>query len=173
MKKNLIYIVVLLLALGIISGELVLRAHAPVSKPTSEVAQNEAISADTVAPQTPVTQQPVQLHSTTSTRVAPTTQSTSAVPHAQATLIAGITPISLPFTPGETLIQALTDARTGGTLQFTGKEYPDLGFFVTSIGSLKAGDGKNLLYYINGKEATVGVSTYVLASGDVIEWKLK
>jgi len=30
-----------------------------------------------------------------------------------------------------------------------------------------------LLYYINGKEASVGVSTYKPKNGDIIEWKLK
>lgn len=89
-----------------------------------------------------------------------------------ATLIAGTTRINLPFAPGETLYSALVAAKNTG-LVFAGKEYPALGFFVTDIGSLHQTSGGNLMYFINGKEAAVGVSTYVLVNGDVIEWKVQ
>ncbi len=76
--------------------------------------------------------------------------------------------------PANTLFyDALIQAKNAGTMEFSGKIYPGLGFFVTDIGTLHSGNGKNLLYYINGKEATVGVSSYALKDGDIIEWKLK
>ena len=60
-----------------------------------------------------------------------------------------------------------------GKITFEGKEYPALGFFVTEINGLKSGGGKNLMYYINGTEASLGVSSYIIKEGDSIEWKLK
>lgn len=75
--------------------------------------------------------------------------------------------------PNITFYDALVKAKNENEITFSGKNYPGLGFFVTEIGTLRAGSGKNLLYYINGKEATVGVSSYTLKDGDVIEWKLE
>lgn len=72
-----------------------------------------------------------------------------------------------------TLYDALLSAQKMGEIIFSGKQFPSLGFFVTDIGTLHAGEGKNLIYYINGKEATVGITSYVLHDGDAIVWKLE
>jgi|GEM_PF-1790206 len=88
-------------------------------------------------------------------------------------LIIGSMPISIPLVVGDTLYETLHNADVQGTILFSAREYPGLGFFVTAIGLLESGDGKNLMYFINGKEASVGVSMYVPHDGDVIEWKLK
>lgn len=77
------------------------------------------------------------------------------------------------FAQGETLYTALERMSTSGTLHLVVKKYAGLGFFVTEIDSYKQGVGGNLMYFINGREATVGVASYVLTSGDVIEWKLQ
>lgn len=74
---------------------------------------------------------------------------------------------------GATLYADLEKAKEEGRIHFAAKEYTGLGFFVTEIGELKEGNGKHLLYYINGKEASVGVSTYIPQSGDHVEWKLE
>ncbi len=74
---------------------------------------------------------------------------------------------------GGTLYDGMVHAREQGSLPFSGKLYPSLGFFVTDIGSLHSGNGKNLLYYVNGKDPSVGVSSYKLQMGDVVEWKLE
>lgn len=81
--------------------------------------------------------------------------------------------IKINLQPNTTFYDALVQAKNTGTITFSGKNYPGLGFFVTEIGTLRAGGGKNLLYYINGKQAYVGVSSYTLKDGDVIEWKLE
>jgi hypothetical protein len=72
-----------------------------------------------------------------------------------------------------TLYDALVKIQSEKKMSFTGKTYSGLGFLVTSIGELQEGSGKYLIYYINGKEASVGVSSYVPKNGDVILWKLK
>jgi hypothetical protein len=87
-------------------------------------------------------------------------------------LIAGGTDSSLPIT-GESLLSILTVAKERGEITFSGQEYSGLGFFVTQLGSLKEGNGKHLMYYINGKEASVGVSIYVPKIGDFVVWELK
>jgi len=90
-----------------------------------------------------------------------------------ATVVAGDTTLHLTMSKGETLYDALMNAKNNNQLIFSGKAYPSLGFFVTDIGSLHAGSGKNLFYYVNGKEADVGISSYVPTNGDVVDWKLE
>ncbi len=90
-----------------------------------------------------------------------------------ASISAGNIKLNLQFAPNTLFYDTLVQAKNAGKITFSGKNYPGLGFFVTDIGSLHSGNGKNLLYYINGKEAQVGVSSYTLNSGDTIEWKLK
>lgn len=87
-------------------------------------------------------------------------------------LAAGSTILSLQVTGGS-LLTILTSAKERGEIAFSGKEYPGLGFFVTELGSLKEGDGKHLMYFINGKEASVGVSLYIPKAGDSVVWELK
>lgn len=88
---------------------------------------------------------------------------------AQATLIAGELNIKLKFNQGQNLHEIFIE----NNVIFQGKEYPALGFFVTDLGSLHEEMGKYLVYYINGKEATVGVSSYIPEDNDVITWELK
>lgn len=87
-------------------------------------------------------------------------------------LSAGSTDNLFPVTGGS-LLSILTVAKERGEITFSGQEYSGLGFFVTQLGSLKEGNGKHLMYYINGKEASVGVSIYVPKTGDLVVWKLK
>lgn len=89
------------------------------------------------------------------------------------TILAGDATAYLQVSPNTIFYDALMQAKNSGMIMFSGKNYTGLGFFVTEIGTLRAGGGKNLLYYVNGKEATVGVSSYTLKDGDVIEWKLE
>jgi len=89
------------------------------------------------------------------------------------TIIAGNKTLHTASYAGASLYEALLSAKENRDIMFFGKNYPGLGFFLTDIGSLHSGDGKYLFYYINNKEASVGVSSYTLKDGDVIEWKLK
>jgi len=89
------------------------------------------------------------------------------------TIITGEKTTNIAVPQNTTFFNALTEIQRTGTLVFSGKQYPGLGFFVTDIGPLHSGNGKNLIYYVNGKEADVGVSTYILKNGDIIEWKLE
>lgn len=90
-----------------------------------------------------------------------------------ATLTISNESLEFPLTEEMTVYDAMNLLKEEGKLTFEGKNYPALGFFVTSINSISAGGGKNLFYYINGEEASVGISTYQIKEGDSIEWKLK
>lgn len=89
------------------------------------------------------------------------------------TIIAGNETLHLELQAGMSLYDALVLAKENKDIVFSGKNYSGLGFFMTDIGSLHSGNGKNLFYYINNQEASVGVSSYLLKDGDIIEWKLK
>ncbi len=88
------------------------------------------------------------------------------------TVVAGETKVGIPYIENETFYSTLVSAQKSGLITFAGREYSGLGFFVSDIGDLHTMPGKNLLYYINGKEASVGVSTYIPKNGDVVEWRL-
>lgn len=56
---------------------------------------------------------------------------------------------------------------------FNYKEYPTLGIFIDEINKTRGENGKYWIYFVNEKEASVGVSKYIIKDGDVIKWELK
>ncbi len=54
---------------------------------------------------------------------------------------------------------------------FKYKEHTGLGVFVTEINGKKGGKDGYWIYYVNGVEASVGVSNYKIKNGDIISWK--
>ena len=88
------------------------------------------------------------------------------------TLIAGEINKKLEFNSGQTLYEILQTEQNTKLISFNGKMYTGIGFFVTDIGTLHQEDGKYLMYYINGIEASSGISVYTPKDGDVILWKL-
>ncbi|MDP2788988.1 MAG: DUF4430 domain-containing protein [bacterium] len=81
--------------------------------------------------------------------------------------------LKLPFKNGQSLYETFLKAEENKQITFDSKVYPSLGFFITDINGLHGGNGENLIYYINGKEANVGVSSYFPKNGDVVLWKLE
>ncbi len=61
------------------------------------------------------------------------------------------------------------DTKSGFSINY--KEYPRMGAFVNEINGIKGKSGAYWIYYVNGKEASVGVSSYILKEGDSILWK--
>ncbi len=88
-------------------------------------------------------------------------------------LVAGNKIVNLPVLDDQSLYDVLISAREKGNVSFTTKKYTGLGFFVTDIEGLHQSNTNYLIYYINNKEASVGVSAYYPQNGDVVEWKLK
>ncbi|MFA6355025.1 MAG: DUF4430 domain-containing protein [Candidatus Paceibacterota bacterium] len=50
-------------------------------------------------------------------------------------------------------------------------EFTGLGIFINEINGLKGGSEGYWIYYLNDKEANVGVSNYKIKEGDIISWK--
>jgi len=169
-NKNVKFYITRLIALSVLVLALFLILS--VSKPqetkelqnpiTTEPEQN--IDSETQSEQTPLQPASIEVEK-------PETQTLETVE--SITVMTGEMAINLPLESGASFYDVLLQAKENGKIEFAGKNYPGLGFFITDIGTLHAGSGKYLLYYVNGKEATVGISSYVLKNGDIIEWKLE
>lgn len=64
-----------------------------------------------------------------------------------------------------------SDNEEDSRFTFQEREHQGLGYFVYEINGIKGKSGAYWIYYINGKEANVGISKYIVKNGDVIEWK--
>lgn len=69
-----------------------------------------------------------------------------------------------------TVYDVMKNAEKEG-FSFLGRKYPQLGFFVDEINGIKNESNKYWIYYVNEKEASVGVSKYIIKEGDIISWK--
>ena len=74
---------------------------------------------------------------------------------------------------GSSVYDVMTIASRETDFGFNGKESESLGFFVEEIMGISSdpATGTYWTYYVNGEMAQVGVSDYVLRSGDTVEWK--
>lgn len=56
---------------------------------------------------------------------------------------------------------------------FETKDYGSMGLFIESINGLKNNlqTGEYWIYYVNGKSAKIGISNYIIKSGDVVRWR--
>lgn len=77
------------------------------------------------------------------------------------------------FIVGNTVFDVMNKIKKENNFDFKYKEYPSLGVFVNEINGVGSKDGKYWIYYVNDKEAEVGISKYVLKEGDLISWRLE
>jgi len=56
---------------------------------------------------------------------------------------------------------------------FEFKDYPSMGIFIDGINGIKGEKNKYWFYSVNGQEASVSVSNYILKNGDSILWEQK
>lgn len=73
----------------------------------------------------------------------------------------------------KTVFGLLKKVAEENNLEFSFKEYPDLGILVESIDSVKNDFGINKWwqYWVNGQYATKGADKYELKNNDLVEWK--
>ncbi|MBP9715545.1 MAG: DUF4430 domain-containing protein [Candidatus Pacebacteria bacterium] len=65
----------------------------------------------------------------------------------------------------------MNQLRNEGKITFKEKTYSGIGKFIEEINGVKS-DGDNYwIYYVNGVEASIGVSNYKINPGDVVSWK--
>lgn len=76
------------------------------------------------------------------------------------------------FKDGESLYEVMENLseKKSSRFSFHSKNYSSLGNFVDEINGLKGNPGHYWIYYINNKKAPVGVSKYIVKSGDIIKW---
>ncbi len=51
--------------------------------------------------------------------------------------------------------------------------YSGMGYFIDEINGEKNRDNAFWVYYVNGAEASIGASNYILKNGDTIRWRLE
>ena len=97
---------------------------------------------------------------------------TSTIPYEHvAKLKLGEFSYNLNFNSGESLFISMQHLKDAGDITFESKNYPGMGQFIYSINGVKS-DGSNYwIFYVNGKEAQIGVSNYKLNEDDQIEWR--
>lgn len=73
----------------------------------------------------------------------------------------------------KTVLDLLEKVTEENDLEFSFKQYPDLGVFVESIDNVVNDFERNLWwqYWVNGEYAIIGASNYQLKNGDSVEWK--
>jgi len=74
--------------------------------------------------------------------------------------------------PGQiTVYDFMSKLQKGGKINFTEKNYIGMGELITAINGIQNNGNRSWIYYVNDKEAEVGVSNYKINNGDIISWK--
>jgi hypothetical protein len=73
--------------------------------------------------------------------------------------------------PGESVYDLMQRMMGAGKINFTTKRYVGMGMLIDSIDGSRSNGEMTWIYEVNGKEAEVGVSNYKLYPGDVVSWK--
>lgn len=73
---------------------------------------------------------------------------------------------------GSSVLDVMKKAQSQG-LSFKGKDYKTMGFFVEEINEVSNSPGGYWIYYVNDKQAEIGISKYIIREGDIINWKLE
>ncbi|MGH7249731.1 MAG: DUF4430 domain-containing protein [Minisyncoccia bacterium] len=71
----------------------------------------------------------------------------------------------------ESVYDFMSMLRNEGKINFIEKSYSGMGMFIVSINGIKGGADRSWIYYVNDKEAGIGVSNYKINPGDVVSWK--
>ncbi|MBI2452946.1 MAG: DUF4430 domain-containing protein [Parcubacteria group bacterium] len=75
--------------------------------------------------------------------------------------------------PGSSVYDVMKQARANQIMEFSGREFPGLGYFVEGInGKQEDLKGRRFwIYYVNGQKAKAGISSVFVNNQDIIEWK--
>jgi Domain of unknown function (DUF4430) len=165
-KKKSIYLILGIIAIGLITYIFFLKSN-------STTQEFEAQTQDTQTQQDKVSESSEPKVETPKVNTVQRASTSDQVVFPKARISIFGEDLEVAITDKMTVYDAMNVLKEEGKITFEGKNYPGLGFFVTKINSLESGDGKNLMYDINGVEASVGISTYEIKEGDIIEWKLK
>ncbi len=90
-----------------------------------------------------------------------------------ATLVVPGRTIDLRVPDGANVLELMTLAKERGAVDFESESYLGLGSLIVAIDGKRNDEGGNDMYWIlsvNGKKATVGVSSLLVSNGDVVSW---
>ena len=149
--------------LYIIEGPLPPPTSAPAHTPVIVIASTTSVAKSRV---------PADLATTSvqATRY-PATISRSIVQTPDITLIVASSSYQIDVPPDSTVLDVLRAAASTSALQFSGREYPSLGFFIDSINGVRGANGSYWALYINGTYSQLGASSAVVKAGDTVEWR--
>jgi hypothetical protein len=82
-------------------------------------------------------------------------------------------PVEITTTNTTTVYDAMTIAAKNKKLSFKAIKNSTLGYFINEINDIKSTSNEYWIFYVNGNEANVGISSYVLKPGDNVVWKLE
>jgi len=74
---------------------------------------------------------------------------------------------------GSSVYDAMQSLMKQGLVSFTAKEYSGMGYLIEEFNGTKNDNasGTYWVYYINGKSADEGISSYIIKPNDTISWK--
>lgn len=79
--------------------------------------------------------------------------------------------VSFTATTSGTVLETMRALAAEGTLSFSGRDFPGLGFFVEEIKGKKSTDGYYWILLINGVKSDLGASSARVKANDVVEWR--
>jgi len=90
-------------------------------------------------------------------------------------LILGSKKINGLFEKGDSLYDSLLRMKKKDLIDFEEKNFSGLGSYIYSINGISENkkEGEYWIYYVNGQQANVGVSNYLLKEKDEIRWQLE
>jgi len=90
-----------------------------------------------------------------------------------ATLVIGNQQYQMEVTSSSTVYDLMVNLKNKGDVNFTANNYTGMGELIEEINGIKGDTKTNTywIYYINGKSATEGISSYIVKPNDVITWK--
>ena len=65
----------------------------------------------------------------------------------------------------------MTKLQNEGRVNFKDKNYIGMGKLIEELNGIRGDGDRFWIYYVNGKQAKIGVSNYKINPGDVVSWK--
>ncbi len=80
-----------------------------------------------------------------------------------------------PFEENRSVYNLMIILQSEQNLSFEAKDYGEMGFLIEEINGISNGaeEDSYWIYYVNDKQANVGISQYILEPDDAITWKYK
>ena len=74
---------------------------------------------------------------------------------------------------GSSVYEAMNILASTTSFSFHGTYYSGMGYYIDEINGEKNHSNAFWIYYVNGAQANIGASSYILKNGDTIRWRLE